>query len=483
MSYEIIYSQGSITVEDRDEDFESTSLTYTGRYRTDYGEPIAQNFLSLLENFATSEPQNPIPGQLWYDTSGDGTLKIYDGDNWCESSRIKRAQTETETENNIAGDLWVNTNTNQVYVYSGTEWILVGPSSVNDGSSGFEVSQIEGTDNQIYTVLVMNINNITAAIVSFNEFTPRTLIVGFTSIKKGVNLSSRVFSNANLKYWGTSEKAESLVVDGTQVPSRNFLRGDRTSTTDFQLNVRSNDGITIGGGNKRTTFGISGSNTVFSTNSPQVQLQFTEGSTIPIPFTFDSSGRFGIGTSTLNNELEVIGDANVTGSLTVDTVEAASGFTGSLTGNADTATLANEASSLESARQFNITGALSASDSFDGTGDVTLNVVPQTSLISNRPQQTVPNNSDEVLIRRGTALGRMSRGDLLQDVPPTGSIVAYPGSSAPDGWLFCDGSAYNTTTFSELFSLLGTPTTPDFTGTGLAAEAGISYIIYTGVRT
>jgi microcystin-dependent protein len=39
---------------------------------------------------------------------------------------------------------------------------------------------------------------------------------------------------------------------------------------------------------------------------------------------------------------------------------------------------------------------------------------------------------------------------------PSGTVVSYAGSSAPSGWLLCDGSAVSRSTYSDLFSALGT---------------------------
>lgn len=39
---------------------------------------------------------------------------------------------------------------------------------------------------------------------------------------------------------------------------------------------------------------------------------------------------------------------------------------------------------------------------------------------------------------------------------PSGTIMAYAGSTAPAGWLLCDGSAVNRTTYSSLFSTIST---------------------------
>lgn len=45
---------------------------------------------------------------------------------------------------------------------------------------------------------------------------------------------------------------------------------------------------------------------------------------------------------------------------------------------------------------------------------------------------------------------------IVNDSVPIGAIQAYGGASAPNGWLICDGSAVSRTTYSELFSAIGT---------------------------
>lgn len=41
-----------------------------------------------------------------------------------------------------------------------------------------------------------------------------------------------------------------------------------------------------------------------------------------------------------------------------------------------------------------------------------------------------------------------------QTLVPTGVVQAYLGSSAPSGWLICDGSAVSRTTYANLFALI-----------------------------
>lgn len=45
---------------------------------------------------------------------------------------------------------------------------------------------------------------------------------------------------------------------------------------------------------------------------------------------------------------------------------------------------------------------------------------------------------------------------VAQALNPSGSIIAFGGSAAPSGYLLCDGSAVSRTTYSVLFSAIGT---------------------------
>jgi microcystin-dependent protein len=42
------------------------------------------------------------------------------------------------------------------------------------------------------------------------------------------------------------------------------------------------------------------------------------------------------------------------------------------------------------------------------------------------------------------------------DVPPTGSIIAFAGTTPPAGYLVCDGSAVSRTTYAALYGVIGT---------------------------
>lgn len=44
-----------------------------------------------------------------------------------------------------------------------------------------------------------------------------------------------------------------------------------------------------------------------------------------------------------------------------------------------------------------------------------------------------------------------SSGDIG---PPTGSIIAFAGGTAPNGWLMCNGGGYSTSTYSKLYGVI-----------------------------
>ena len=141
-------SNQPITVEDGTTNID-TSLKLPGRNTTSYGTDIAENFYHLLENFASpTAPVNPVEGQLWYDTTVNvDQLKIYDGTQFVSAGGLRKSATQPSV-GNVIGDLWVNTDSQQLYLFTGAAWILVGPEfslGLNTGSKPFTIT---GTDNQ-----------------------------------------------------------------------------------------------------------------------------------------------------------------------------------------------------------------------------------------------------------------------------------------------------------------------------------------------
>jgi len=338
MAYTISYTdaanKGTIVVEDLTLNTE-TSLSIPGRNTTAYGSAIATNFLHLLENFAFStQPSNGVEGQLWYDnTAGSETLKVYDGTNWVSAAGIKKAVSSPEVAASQLGDLWVDTDNQQLYLFSGSGWVLVGPEFSDGLATGVTPASIIGTDNVSYTVIQLDVLSKPAAIISTSAFTPKTAISGFTTISPGVNLSSiNIAGEGFLKYRGTSEKAESLVVAGKDIPAANFLRSDVVSTSNFPINVQNNSGINYGL-NAELNIGIEGSAGVIQhqIEGSNIDVRVKNNGILTTVLRIDSNLRLGVNNTAPDEALDVTGNFKASGTALINsTTESETIGTGSI---------------------------------------------------------------------------------------------------------------------------------------------------------
>lgn len=244
----------------------STSLVFLGKnYTQGYTQPIGENFLHLLENFANAtEPTNPIQGQLWFnnnddiesDTSNNDSssygLKVYDGQKWLPVGIVKKfAQPPTGLggTNLKTGDLFVDTERQQLYISNGNDFTLVGPAFNAAEKTGSEIEYIkDATTNEDRPVLTIFVKTQRIVIISDYQFTPKSFIPGFREIKQGINLSTATLNTTSnsTKFWGIAEKAEALISGNEIVSTANFLRSDQNSTTNFAFNIRNNNGLSIG---------------------------------------------------------------------------------------------------------------------------------------------------------------------------------------------------------------------------------------------
>ena len=244
------HNNGSITVNDNTTN-NSTTIGFPGRNQKGYAVTIAENFLHLLENFARSTPPGsqpnegqPIEGQLWYDsTPGVNDLKVYDGTTWKSSGSLKKGSSEPEIGSSIIGDLWVDTANQQLYLYSGSNWILVGPTYSQGLLTGVkpDAPADATTARTPHNILKSIVSDKVVSVVSDTAFTPQIGISGFENVKAGINLSS------SYKYWGTSEKAENLVIGGSVIPAASFLRSDISNIATSGFTVKSDSGLNLGG--------------------------------------------------------------------------------------------------------------------------------------------------------------------------------------------------------------------------------------------
>jgi microcystin-dependent protein len=302
-----------------------TSLTFPGRNVTGYGQIIAENFLALLENFSSAnEPVNPVEGQLWYDST-DGILQIWDNTSWKAASGIQKGPSEPAIPDSKVGELWVDTTNQQLRIYTGTRWLLVGPSesSVDGLRYGPVVEGIADSDNVTRYILTFYLRDIPVVIISKDSFTPKVVISGFDVIRSGINIASpsttaevEEFIGGFLpKLNGTAKNADALNIGGIEVAAGKFLRTDVVNTTDFGINVRSNNGIVLG---VDGTFNLSTSATAAkiynSASGSSVDLQ-TNRNGIPATILRVVENTVGINQALPSEALDVDGNFTLTGAI------------------------------------------------------------------------------------------------------------------------------------------------------------------------
>ena len=292
-----------------------TDLSLIGKGYAGYGESIAENFLHLLENFSnTSAPSKPIEGQLWYDST-NARLKVYSGSAFVPAGGNVPYQSEAPSAL-ATGDLWVDSDTGQLYFYNGTSSVLVGPPSSTGTTNGFTFDTIlDSTDaNQNITKLFNDGNLI--AIVSEDTFTPKVAISGFSTVKKGITLSTAI---SDLKFQGTASDADAL----GGVAAANFLRSNANDTTSGTISISNDGGLTVGADSDLSiTVDSSGGIIANTVQDSDITFKVNDGGTTTTVMTIDgSASNIGIGTTTPSTKLEVSGTTTSTA------------FAGPLTGN------------------------------------------------------------------------------------------------------------------------------------------------------
>jgi len=206
------------TVQDASID-KSTSLTFVGRNYSGYGQPIEENLVRLLENFAnTTAPLKPVQGQLWFNNTPNSRrlLVSYDGTNFRDVVNVPYSN--TAPKNATTGDLWWDSINSQLKVYNSVldTWTA---SSPNGGSgSAWDFGRILDTNLvEQNTIKAVFLGTATLTISNTN-FTPDSSVPNFSQfpiVKKGINLPgtnpvtgvSAVNTTSGHLLWGTSSDA------------------------------------------------------------------------------------------------------------------------------------------------------------------------------------------------------------------------------------------------------------------------------------
>lgn len=112
MAYNFTKSDGTaVTVNDGSIDTSQFSVGLVGKNTSGYGSIVAQNFVRMVENFASNgvAPSNPTRGQLWYDYAA-GVLKVYNGISYDSISISSGGTTSITGDLEVSGDIVPDAN-------------------------------------------------------------------------------------------------------------------------------------------------------------------------------------------------------------------------------------------------------------------------------------------------------------------------------------------------------------------------------------
>lgn len=324
MAYVLNKTDGSILTEliDNTIDQTSTDITLIAKNSSNYGEFINENFIKLLENFASTTPPNfPINGQIWYD-SNENRLKIYDGAQFKTSGGpIVSSSTPLSL---VQGDLWINNASNQMFFYDGEDTVLAGPLyTVEQGISGPEVVSISDVSGNLKTIVKLWAGQTLLGIFSKDEFTPSTREAqtlsneGFTGvIRKGFKQAD----DPDIKFFVASSKADALIDgSGNLKTVSSFLSTEVDSTTIGQIRIQNSTPLVLGP-TQNNEFRIDPLTCSFVSNRSGQDFKIVvrnasiEVDAITIRTT---TSRLGIFNSTPETTLDVGGSAKIGGNLEV----------------------------------------------------------------------------------------------------------------------------------------------------------------------
>ena len=431
-----------------------TSLSLVGRGYPNYGQKIAENFVHLLENFSSPiPPQNPIEGQLWYDTSdpNNKVLRIMDGSadatRWPNANGIYQQGTDprdSATQGLKIGDIWVDTASNQLKIFNSNDWTTVGPSVGLVEKTGTEGAYITDTTNTDQFAIKHWVGNQIVSIETYQQFTPKAVIDGFTILKPGINLSNAVAQGQPAPIFnGTALRAQNLIDSfGDSYSTSLFLRKNdtsqygqivdgvirfRTPSTNTTLTGQGRDGIVI--------------NNVTSLGDPSY-VQFYKGDNDAIVLNNTANGKivFKVKGTTLATVLELsteqfslTGDASISKSLTI---------ANSLTVLSTSSTAVSILGGITIGKNLSIADNVLVSGVSTFTGSVTVggNVIPTNNStqnlgsLTNRYRQVyadILGSTGSVFIGtfNGLARGLQQATEFRINGQITGTSVLYNGTS------------------------------------------------------
>jgi len=225
MSYTILNSRGTQLTVVADGTVDNTlPIKLIGKNYAGYGEIQSENLVYMLEHFANANgPNNPLTGQLWYDTA-NSKLRFWDGSRYRVTSGCEVTVTNLQPSGAKQGEFWFDSVNQQVYVNNGAGYVLVGPQSVaGAGTTQMRSASVTDVNGGSHSIILAYVGGQVMYVISQQAFTLNPNIAsnptnGFSDIRKGITLSSSSLnaqskfttSDSAMRFWGTASDSDSL---------------------------------------------------------------------------------------------------------------------------------------------------------------------------------------------------------------------------------------------------------------------------------
>tara|TARA_Y100000592_G_scaffold99521_1_gene175857 strand:- start:2124 stop:3461 length:1338 start_codon:yes stop_codon:yes gene_type:complete len=224
-------------------------VTLIGKNFTGYGDIIAEDFVRLLENNAsTTAPTDPQEGQLWWDTTNQCLKTRLSGSNGWHPLNVHVGATYPHAA--TTGSLWYNTTTKQLNV------------NVDGTASGYKQfsAASDKSFSQVVTLTATHVDDDASKNNGFVVSDNIEVIAEAVQSKSGTIEVTRVVSPAGFRFadpgGGANVKLEKAIFDGytaaitvggsTTTQAGTLIHGVNT-WDDLQSEGVAADGFTIGG--------------------------------------------------------------------------------------------------------------------------------------------------------------------------------------------------------------------------------------------
>ena len=469
----------------------TTSLRLPGPNYVGYGQYLNENLIYLLENFASDSSRKPtgsLEGQLWYNKTSQ-QLNVFTSTGGYQPVTGTVVASD-QPLNPKTGDSWLNTATNQYYLFDGSGYTLIGPQyTKSQNISGAIPVTILDSLSTTKNILKLQFGNVVVATISqYPTFAPSDL-PGFPSVNPGITFNNTIptpIINTNVIGNLTGSVVGSLTgpVNGnltgnviattlTGTLTGNVIATTLTGTLDGDVNATNISVTNLITGNAQITGGsLSGITNLSSVNGLVTNLVsgnaiITSGTLSGIASITATAGSF----TNLNSVTKTAtnfstGNAQITGgslsgitrlntnnlftsNLSTGNAVITGGFVNNITAlTATTGTFQNLTTSTIAISGGSVSGlthlATTTADVVNlstGNAQITGGNIVNTPIVNANVINANLINATTTTQATNDRTSALATTSFVHNVMPTGMIVMWGGlaSAIPAGWALCDG--------------------------------------------